>query len=294
MHSQPNIFKCVRPQTYVFCMLTTHVLGAAGRRSVFATYHPCKQDSVEVTVRVWCEGTGIPPTMPPAPPPVATPAPTAPATLVASQSTRRSPGSLLFARTNYTPQPLTSFQHHRAIGCGMVDPSTYHTSVDLNIPDLPSVTYDAYGAPASSGETRDLRRLVDEFRVAEAERCGCGVSDIAWFLQTHVKATERDPSNPRSLLETCGDGNSEMLSFSSTFSSGPCVASFGLLYMHLSIENSASVRAQEILAGAAPGTLPHILCIVMRLCLTGFVSFAIDSMCSDSFWMQSSGELNQQ
>lgn len=38
-------------------MLMTHVFRSA-ERCVLATYHPCKQNSLEVTVRVCCEGTG--------------------------------------------------------------------------------------------------------------------------------------------------------------------------------------------------------------------------------------------
>ena len=115
------------------------------------------------------------------------------------------------------------------------------------------------GSPASNKGHLRLAVHVREFRAAEAARCGCGVSDIVWFVQTCTKLSDEcDLANTQhsTTAAACGAGRGQTLSFSTSFSSGACVASFGLLYVHMSVDNAASVRAQDILSGAAPGAAP--------------------------------------
>ena len=166
------------------------------------------------------------------------------------------PGSLLFAGSRpAAPPPLTAFHLMQPLSISLVDPAAYP---DLPEPsnDLPSATHDCYGSPSSS--KGDLQLAVREFRGAEAARCGCGVSDIAWFLETHLEVSDGDMSHPQHSTSAACSGSlgKQTLSYSSSCSSGPCVASFGLMYVHMSIDNAASVRAQDVLAGAAPGALP--------------------------------------
>lgn len=128
--------------------------------------------------------------------------------------------------------------------------------------------YASCDAPSVTGRV-NWRHLANDYRVSEAQKLGCDVSDVGWFIQTHVDAynggvfAQNGPMN----LEESSD--SQWLSHSTTFSTGPCVASFVLLYLLLCTENSACVKAMDVLQGAAPGTFsPQILFRVAFLVCT--------------------------
>ena len=170
-------------------------------------------------------------------------------------SPRQPTGSLLFAPAEESaPRPLSAFLRHKAISLDMVDPDACpRFSEPSRAGPLEMRTlYGTYGAPAATGELR-LRHLVAEFRASEAAKCGCRVSDIAWFYQTaHI-----------SVSGTCAWGqsctkNKERLSLSTTLSSGPCMASYTLLYFYGILERSLVGRALETLEDAVPG-VAHLI-----------------------------------
>lgn len=159
-------------------------------------------------------------------------------------------GSLVFASPQApVPRPLASFLHHKALCLDALDPHAYPHFPDPSFADpLEARTlYGTYGAPSVTGELR-LRHLVEDFRASEAAKCGCRVSDIAWYCQaSHVPV-----SGMHSWGQSCIK-SSECLSHSSTFSSGPCTASFVVLYLNSCIENSLVLQALEFNEDAAPG-----------------------------------------
>ena len=180
-------------------------------------------------------------------------------------SPRQPTGSLLFAPTEApAPRRLASFSHHKAICLDLADPHAYpHIPEPSDAhPFEPHTLYGKYVVPPATGKIQ-LRHLVAEFRSFEAAKCGCGVSDVAWFYQApHVTISGANAWGQSS------SKNNEMLSLSTTFSSGPCMASFTLLYLNYCIENSLVMRALEEFEDVTPGAAhlielrfsDHVLC----------------------------------
>jgi hypothetical protein len=158
-----------------------------------------------------------------------------------------------FERSGRVPRPLTSFCYHRAI----------------NVDNLLTHQNSAH----SVGREVDYRRLAHQFQIAEATKCGCGISDIAWYCTTHITVARGADSQrvvPKDEAGVCGECNnvdirSQQLSLSTTFSSGPCIASFILLYFHLSVENILSKWAVKTLDGKGVLTLTSIVFTVVLL-----------------------------
>ena len=121
--------------------------------------------------------------------------------------------------------------------------------------------YGKYGASSGTGELR-LRQLVADFRTSEAAKCGCGVSNLAWICQA-------------SRISVCGTyawgqsgpKSNERLSLSTTLSSGPCVASFVLLFLYNSVENFLVLRALEAIEDSATGAA-HLVQLWFSVCWT--------------------------
>ena len=176
------------------------------------------------------------------------PCPTATMALMAS---RQPTGSLLFAPAEgTTPRTLSDFLHHKAICLDLVDTHAYpHFSEPSSSDPVESRTlYGTYSAPSATEEVRLRHRMV-EFRASEAAKCGCGVSDIAWYHQTHV------PVSGTNAWGQSHTRSKKSLSLSTTLSSGPCIASLILIYLHDCIENSLVMRALEASENVTPGAL---------------------------------------
>lgn len=218
--------------------------------------------------------------------PVDTQCAATPAELVCSSAPRQPAGSLLFSQAEPPPPfPLASFKHHRPICLEVVDPSRAHvpslepsdkanyvthhpcpTHACSSFTKGEAATYiahhpgDTHACDSFTGRdlanpVGELRQITDEFRSAEAARCGCGVSDVAWILQSHVKVSDGALADSSSASRTQGQTgkDGEVLSFSSTFNSGPCNASFVTLYLMLVLENTLTMRGVDLLEGAVPG-----------------------------------------
>ena len=191
--------------------------------------------------------------------------PPCPDATTALMASRQPTGSLLFAPTEApAPRRLASFSHHKAICLDLADPHAYpHIPEPSDAhPFEPHTLYGKYVVPPATGKIQ-LRHLVAEFRSFEAAKCGCGVSDVAWFYQApHVTISGANAWGQSS------SKNNEMLSLSTTFSSGPCMASFTLLYLNYCIENSLVMRALEEFEDVTPGAAhlielrfsDHVLC----------------------------------
>ena len=188
-------------------------------------------------------------------PPVQSPAPLwhfPPPATEALVSSRRPPGSLLFApAASPAPRRLASYLHHKALCLAAVDPHAYPRIPEPSSADPREkrTLYGTYGAPSATGELR-LRQAVAEFRASEAAKCGCGVSDIAWYCHaSHV------PVSGTNAWGQSSTKSNECLSYSTTLSSGPCMASFVFLYLNSCIENSLVLQALQVSEGVAPGTV---------------------------------------
>jgi hypothetical protein len=162
-------------------------------------------------------------------------APSASSLAVANVHGRRSSRRSLFQSAGVTvPRPMSSFRYHRGI----------------NVNCLPH-----HGSVALQGCTPDYCSLARQYLTAEATKCGCEVDDIAWYSITDIKIARDDdsqhimPGNDTGSSGECTSvvAQSQMLSFSTTFSSCPCLASFILLYLHISVELILSRRAMKLL-----------------------------------------------
>ena len=164
----------------------------------------------------------------------------------------RRPKGLFERSSAAVPPPLSTYHHHRTVSveqlqafAGCRDSTAHLLGADES-------------SPAACDST--LRKLTQEFRSSEAAKCGCGVPEIAWFCTTHVNVVGNSLAGTAGVMSgaDCDVSSSirEMLSFSTTFNSGPCIASFLVLFLHLSLESTLSKLAVELLKGASPGLLP--------------------------------------
>ena len=159
----------------------------------------------------------------------------------------------LFERSRASvPPPLAAYHHHRRVSIDQL--KAFARCRDLKASFLGA------GESCSAAPQLNLRALTQEFRSSEAAKCGCGVPDIAWYPTTHINVVGDSTAGTAGILSgDDGDlGNSvyEMLAFSSTFSSGPCFASFITVFLHMSLESTLSQRAVDLLKGTPPGILP--------------------------------------
>lgn len=182
-------------------------------------------------------------------PPVTSASTSAGTSLISTKPKRRSTDSIFSSHpVSSIPRPLSSYVHHKSIALSQVGSSAAgqlsRASVD------PSGLWDEQEL-AVTGKL-DVRKCVDDFRAAEARSRGCRVSDISWYNQTHVDLGTNLAKAPSSVVGQDTATTGHHLAFSTTFSSGPCIAAFILLYLHLATENSAVIRALDILEGAAP------------------------------------------
>ena len=100
------------------------------------------------------------------------------------------------------------------------------------------------------------------------------MADIAWFATTHVNVVGNSKAGTAGIMSEADSdvrsNVSEMLSFSTTFNSGPCIASFILAFLQLSLENSLTHRAPDPLKGTAPGLGPHFSTVICSECHFAF------------------------
>ena len=155
---------------------------------------------------------------------------------------QRSSSGVLFGRIGaQVPPPLSSFAFHRAISIHHLEQdvsSTFSDSLELSVFNF------------------NCRHSAGQFQAAEAARCGCGVSDIAWYSYTQIKVTDDCPPEiSTSKDEESGSLDGKMLSFSTTFNSGPCVASFLLMYLHISLYNMLATEVVQNQEDSRAGTL---------------------------------------
>ena len=158
----------------------------------------------------------------------------------------------LFEPSSTVPPPLTTYEHHRTVSVEQLKAFSRCRAPSTPFPSTSG------SSPAVSQFT--VRKLNQEFRSSEAERCGCGVSDIAWFCTTHVNVVGDSTAGTAGILSRdsgdVGSSIGEMASFSSTFSSGPCIASFLSVFLHFTLENALSQQALALLHAAVPGLSP--------------------------------------
>ena len=155
---------------------------------------------------------------------------------------QRSSSGVFFGRIGaQVPPPLSSFAFHRAISIHHLEQdvsSTFSDSLELSVFNF------------------NCRHSAGQFQAAEAARCGCGVSDIAWYSYTQIKVTDDCPPEiSTSKDEESGSLDGKMLSFSTTFNSGPCVASFLLMYLHISLYNMLATEVVHNQEDSRAGTL---------------------------------------
>ena len=186
------------------------------------------------------------------PPPVTSASTSAGTSLISTKPKRRPTDSIFTPRpVSSIPRPPSSYVHHKSIALSQVG-SSAADQLSRALVD-PSGLWD--GQEVAVTGKLDVRKCVDDFRTAEAQSCGCGVSDISWYIQTHVDLGTNLAKAPSSVVGQDPATTGHHLAFSTTFSSGPCIAAFIMLYLHLATENSAVIRALDILEGAAPGAL---------------------------------------
>lgn len=124
----------------------------------------------------------------------------------------------------WVPPPLASYTHHKPISLDLLrqsqDSSTrtfvQHSDCATNPPDIFS--------------------LASQFQVAEAAKCGCAVSDIAWYVSGATTVN--------------GPGS---VSFSTALNSGPCVSSYILTHYHLALVCWLSQQALNAIDGREEG-----------------------------------------
>jgi hypothetical protein len=172
--------------------------------------------------------------------------------LVATSHPQHPNGSFLFAQTgSFNPRPLTSFLHHKPICIYNVHPNAYASlrkPIDV-VTHLHCAQFESNTGCPLGPRPGGLRRSLDQYRQSEACRCSSAVSDVAWFLQTHVKVADE-------AFTDSGSSRSTMLSLSSTLSSGPCMASLTLQYLYIVVQTAVASRAADVLAGATtPGVV---------------------------------------
>ena len=156
------------------------------------------------------------------------------------------------------PPPLSSFSFHRAISLADLELGASSASNSAESPE--HSIYDL-----------SCRRLAGQFQAAEAAKCGCGVPDIAWYPTTRITVAEGRPPQHTTAVHgnlVCAESSGaaaggQMLSFSTTFNSGPCIAAFMLMYVTISLDTLLADQALEILEGAEAGALQSLLCLGM-------------------------------
>ena len=169
----------------------------------------------------------------------------------------------LFEHSSTVPPPLTAYHHRRTI-------SVEHLKAFARCRDHTALQPGADGSSPAACRF-SIRKLTQEFRSSEAVQCGCGVHDIAWFSTTNVNVVADSTAGTAGVMcgADCDVGSSisEMLSFSTTFNAGPCIASFFVMFLHIALESTLSQRAAELLKGTPPGLLPrsHALCCATEL-----------------------------
>jgi hypothetical protein len=170
--------------------------------------------------------------------------------LVATLSRKTS--SLFRQPAASVPPPLTVFRHHRSVSVDQLKAfAEYH---DPSAPRL--IVQESVSAPVAP--QFNTRKLVNAFRESIACQCGCMVSDIAWFVITQVNVVGKSAAGTGGVLGGAEDDvalcdREQMLSFSTTFNSGPCLASFIAIFQHLCVEMTFAHRAVELLSGTSPG-----------------------------------------
>jgi hypothetical protein len=166
--------------------------------------------------------------------------------------------SHLFRKPATVPPPLTSFRHHRSVSVDQLKSfAAYHDPSSVCL-----VAQDSASVPAAPN--LHTCELVHAFRESESCKCGCMVSDVAWFFITHVGVAAQSAAGTGTsqVLGGAEDGvlvgsSADRLSASSTLSSGPCLASFIAVFQHLLVEIIFARCALELFKGTSPGMLIH-------------------------------------